>query len=281
MTNVPLSSVSPAIAQDLFCPSCGYNLRGLTGERCPECGESIEGVRSNVCQIPWIHRKELGWWRAYWKTVYFVMCRQKQFANEMARPVRYKDAQWFRWVTVAFVVLPMLVAGLFFWTFAVRSPTQSEFFNVFWSMFGGVWHACFVIFVAAITGLPSYFFHPRTIPIPQQNRAIALSYYACGPLAFLSVPILFVAAGVVTAEAQNPTIPLGFVVLALTLPIGAIVPWWLDLIHLCRRLVPQRPQRAVGLALILPLLWILLAFLLLVFAPSLVVFVWGVFVTLS
>ena len=31
-----------AIAADVFCLNCGYNLRGLTGDpvRCPECGHS-------------------------------------------------------------------------------------------------------------------------------------------------------------------------------------------------------------------------------------------------
>lgn len=27
--------------QDIPCPGCGYNLRGLKAEHCPECGESI------------------------------------------------------------------------------------------------------------------------------------------------------------------------------------------------------------------------------------------------
>lgn len=31
---------------DVPCPGCGYNLRGLTGDRCPECSQALElGVR--------------------------------------------------------------------------------------------------------------------------------------------------------------------------------------------------------------------------------------------
>ncbi|MBL8990783.1 MAG: hypothetical protein JNJ48_04290 [Phycisphaerae bacterium] len=28
--------------RDAPCPSCGYNLRGLTGSRCPECDQALE-----------------------------------------------------------------------------------------------------------------------------------------------------------------------------------------------------------------------------------------------
>ena len=38
----------PTIAQDIFCQRCGYNLRGLTGNRCPECGGSLDGVRAGM-----------------------------------------------------------------------------------------------------------------------------------------------------------------------------------------------------------------------------------------
>lgn len=30
--------------QDVLCPGCNYNLRGLAGERCPECGESARRI---------------------------------------------------------------------------------------------------------------------------------------------------------------------------------------------------------------------------------------------
>ncbi|MEK7756598.1 MAG: hypothetical protein AAB385_05250, partial [Planctomycetota bacterium] len=106
--NAPSTTVDPLpeIRQDLFCQACGYNLRGLTGNRCPECGGSLDGVRSLVPQIPWMYRKEIGWFRAYWRTVWFVMVRQARFCDEMARPVSFRDSQLFRWMTVLLVSIP-------------------------------------------------------------------------------------------------------------------------------------------------------------------------------
>src|SRR3990172_2603904 len=116
--NAPTTTVHPLpeIRQDLFCQTCGYNLRGLTGNRCPECGGSLDGVRSLIPQIPWMYRKDTGRFRAYWRTVWFVMFRQAQFCDEMARPVSFRDSQSFRWITVLSVstpcVLPLIVSYL-------------------------------------------------------------------------------------------------------------------------------------------------------------------------
>ena len=281
--NAPTTAVDPLpeIRQDLFCQSCGYNLRGLTGNRCPECGGSLDGVRSLVPQIPWMYRKELGWWRAYWRTIRFVMFRQAQFCDEMARPVSFRDSQIFRWMTVAMCCLPVFLAGIGFFIFGARSPTGNDLFNVFWvGSFGGVWHACVPLFFAAATGVPSYFFHPRGISIEQQNRAIALSYYACGPLVFLTVPVLTCAAAILTSSPYS-TVSLVLFVLTLTLPIASIAPWWLDLIHLARRLVPQKPSRAVAVAVFVPLLWLLVAFAILVGLPFVPICFYLIFASLN
>jgi hypothetical protein len=47
-----------AIAQDVACPGCGYNLRGLSGDvvSCPECGKSCD-----VADL--IRRRWIGSWR--------------------------------------------------------------------------------------------------------------------------------------------------------------------------------------------------------------------------
>ena len=124
----------PAIAQDLFCQTCGYNLRGLTGNRCPECGGSLDGVRSLVPQIPWVCRKETGWFRAYWRTAWFVMFRQARFCDEMARPVSYRDSQLFRWVTIGIVYLPVLLAGLAFVVTHANTPSTNDLGS--WDVWG-------------------------------------------------------------------------------------------------------------------------------------------------
>ncbi len=67
------------IEGDLYCPKCGYNLRGLTSDRCPECGYDICVIRERKSQIPWVYRDQEGSFRAYWKTVWLVMFKNERF----------------------------------------------------------------------------------------------------------------------------------------------------------------------------------------------------------
>ena len=98
----------PPISEDLFCPECAYNLRTLTSDRCPECGSSLETLRSTVSGIPWTKRDQLGWFRAYWKTVRLATFGQRKFVFEIGRPVDYADSQRFRWLTILHVYVPIL-----------------------------------------------------------------------------------------------------------------------------------------------------------------------------
>ncbi len=52
---------------DRHCIHCGYNLRGIAAEKCPECGNGID--TSLDSPIPWIHRKSLGFFRAFFRTL--------------------------------------------------------------------------------------------------------------------------------------------------------------------------------------------------------------------
>ena len=78
----------PDVAEDtlLFCPACGYDLRGSDGNRCPECGLAIDRESLRVRGFPWAHRREVGRVRAYVRMVWQVLVGSRTLAYE--RPGR-------------------------------------------------------------------------------------------------------------------------------------------------------------------------------------------------
>jgi hypothetical protein len=108
-------------AQGLLCPACGYDVRGIESERCPECGIVIDRRELLRSPIPWEHRKELGKWRAYWRTVRLAMFRPGKLAAAVARPVEVAEARnfsrrtaWLAWTPFAFVTMWLWLASMKF-----------------------------------------------------------------------------------------------------------------------------------------------------------------------
>src|SRR5580765_6099592 len=83
---------------ELFCPACGYSLRGIASERCPECGLSIDRATISRSIIPWSHREHIGRVNALLKTIHLGTRRPSALAKQASRPVRFRDAQLFRWL---------------------------------------------------------------------------------------------------------------------------------------------------------------------------------------
>ncbi len=182
----------PPLPDGMYCLDCGYDLRGSTSARCPECGFALELLRTGESQIPWAHRREMGRFRAYWKTVWLVTRWPKRFCSEIARPVSYRGSQSFRWLTVLHAYPPVFIAAAI-WGLAdhLRGLGGGE---VMWWVLGGllVWS---LLVLAGLPGFASYFFQPRRLSVEQQNRAIALSYYAWAPLAITPAALVpFIAA---------------------------------------------------------------------------------------
>ena len=118
--------------------------------------------------IPWIHRKKLGRFRAYWRTCRMSVLQPKKFGQEMARPANLKDALLFRRVvviqTLLVVAIPLTLGVLY--ALAQEGP------NALWSKYdlGGsifqllcipVAWACIALWLMLGTGFPSYFFIRR------------------------------------------------------------------------------------------------------------------------
>ncbi len=169
------------------CPECSYDLRGSTAERCPECGFRTDPLRRDESQIPWCYRHELGWFKAYWKTVWLVLRQPRRLCQEISRPVDYRHSQSWRWVTTLHACGALLVGC---GAYAVADYAYGwHGGELMWWWLGGlqVWG---ILWLAALPGLASYFFHPSKLPIEHQNRAIALSYYAWAPLALAPLCLL-------------------------------------------------------------------------------------------
>jgi hypothetical protein len=199
------------------CPQCGYDLRGLVdARRCPECGLEVDPAGAPRTRIPWAYRQRIGLGAAYVRTAKLATLHPRRLAAEVERPVAYRDALRFRLLTCIVATLPiaaLLVAIMAGYGSAgfltvlhpdrIRNlifagPAQVEP-GTAW-LFGAAipWEsgatlppvlpvALFVVFVL-VTGVATYAFHPRRLPVGRQNRAVALSQYACAPLVFAPVP---------------------------------------------------------------------------------------------
>jgi hypothetical protein len=260
---------------DLHCPQCGYNLRGIESDACPECGMTIDRAAFAESQLPWSHRKRIGYVRGYLRTLAMGMLDSKQLAMEVARPVSFRDAQKFRFITILIAWIPLAAIviyerGIFLERFepVMRAGTQTipPWMALWWpwligALTPGAAPIAIGILLILLSGVASYYFHPRSVAVPLQNRAIALSYYASAPLVLLPIAVglpmlasqldeLFWENRVSFALVSAATIA------AFLFPMITLVGWWLTTLRLHRRIVHQYGGGSFLLALTLPVAWI-------------------------
>ena len=117
----------------------------------------------------------------------------------------------------------------------------------------GIW-----LFFLTSTGVASYWFHVTEKPPDQQERGIALSYYAAAPLAWTPVALLLAALAIGAALWADRLSPgsefLGvfagfFVFIAIALVAAELaVTWWASIV-LLRRAMHCTPSRAICCAI--------------------------------
>ena len=267
----PTSSL-PTVAESLVCPACRYDLRTIASDRCPECGLPIDRDLMSVSRIPWQHRRQIGHFGSFWRTVRLVLFSPGKFAGEVNRPVDYRSAVRFQLVAVTLGSLAQSAwtAGpLLYDVPHLRGGSSTD-----WVMFVTVCLAVWVYNYLAST-VPSYWFRPEGWSREKQDRAAALSYYASAALTVLLVPgLMFSAYAVLDAmqaipDPLQPLIPLTAVILiAATFVYG----YFLSL-KLMRLTTGCDPGRTLTMAILLPTQWFLcgvLTFLL----PLAVYYLW-------
>jgi hypothetical protein len=267
MDTSSVPSSDPAEAAELVCPGCGYELRGIASDRCPECGLAIDRATMSVSRLPWAHRKRIGRFRAYWRTNLMAIFRPGKVAEEMNRPVRFQDAQRFRhftvllaWVPVAAWGIALLIANPDILGFPLDHPRGLGWWLEAVIVLSAVFSSW--LFLLMISGAGSYLFHPRSMPVVRQNRAVALSYYACAPLAWLWLAgaLFAVSASLVSGpyRAAPDQVAFGFMLGGLCVTVAVVVLFWFRVIILMRRMTHCGIGRTLALAIYLPVSWLLL-----------------------
>ena len=272
------SGPTQEIPEEVYCPQCAYDLRGAQGVRCSECGYRLAGLKAIESRIPWVHRQERGRWGAYWATVWFVTVRHRRFCEEYARAVSYPDARSFQRTTVILIGTPVLIAlaitYLSIWYYIYRGWASDEFVNL--KLYLEIWpilplFVSYILLLVVMTGVPSYFFHPKHLPIQRQNTAVAMSYYAGAPLVFSFVPtILWIALSGHGNQCWHGVL---LAVLAAITTLAVLFLAWLVQVRLVIRLMPHSIVRHRLMILGLPVLWMIAGLLTLVVLPLVVFYV--------
>ena len=287
LTEAEADTAGPAEAlpleEALPCPECGYDLRGTSSDHCPECGLSIDPATLEQSHLPWTSRQRIGRVRAFCKTAWRVSLHPKQLAQEALRPVSYRDARRFQLAVVGLLLSTILVAAGV-WLVAMLVVNEVPYPGFWWmlAIAGGVLVGTFLLagFLLTATGVHTYWLHPRHVSITQQNRAVALGYYACAPLGLIP---LFVVLGAVGAgllalgfEARGLALQIiGGIVLAVSngLTLVSLLAHWRNAVVVAKR-VAQRGRRGLWfLGLALPACWMVLAWLWLLLVPMTVAWV--------
>jgi hypothetical protein len=270
---------------ELLCPLCGYNLRGIQSDRCPECGLHIDREALSLSIIPWTFRRKIEPLRAFAKTVHLAMRHPQRLGYAASRPVDFHDAQKFRWLVVLLAWLPLCATALVIRAVMKNAPNIGVALTVGWPMRpitpGDDLFLCEVIgatswlvpsialllLIASLSGVGSYFFHPRSLRIAAQNRAIALSCYVCAPLSFLIIPCLLLDAAALMLFLDKTSTLLQYRLLVAfsaggigSLAIILLWQWHVTLV-LLKSATQCTTARLITAAIGLPILWFVLLIL--------------------
>lgn len=140
--------------------------------------------------LPWERRGEIGRFSAYWKTVFHVIRRNGRLGRYMLGPVNYRDAQKFRWITIALAMVPSLFFSIVIAVCGMLDAyVSSDALEMAMLWLVPIFLVLGFVALAFMIGVVSWFFCPRRFDTERQNRSVALSYYTCAPLALM----LFVA----------------------------------------------------------------------------------------
>lgn len=273
----------------LRCPKCGYDVRAVPAGPCPECGAAINHRALRQARLPWMHRAEIGAWRAFWRTVSRVTMRPGRMARETAGPVPYDEAVRFRQAAVLVGGGAITLAWMVGAVLAMMTDNHWRFYGLpLVVLFVLVPPVFLVLFLAVATGAVGYWMTPRMLEGAAQERSLALSQYASGPLALLAPAMLLGGIGVaVIALAEHHRMEWLAVVGVVFLPVAGgmliVVPLavWRASLAMAKHAAGRSLGARLAMAAALPILWVAIAALALGVVPGLLAWIGVMVMTLA
>ena len=252
-----------------------------------------------LSRIPWSYRHRLGRILALQRTIFMATFKPRRLAGSSAGPVDFAESEYFRWIVVALASLPLVatllviirivggsgflsgvgVAPLSNWGSGMSSPSFLWQLGFIWSAGATLAPVAAIAIVLALmlgTAASKYWFRPNSLPIERQNRAMAISGYACAPLAWLFIPAV-AAIGFYFRDTQD--FGLGVMSAALqriffiSLP-AILLLWWWDTLRMMAGATHCGVGRMVAVGALLPMTWIGCAAIVLGIFPAVVGFLW-------
>jgi hypothetical protein len=217
-------------------------LCGIESERCPECGYSLAFLKIAESQIPWVRRKQIGRFRAYWQTVWWATFRRLKFGEELARPIYLSDARRFHFVTMChFYLAVVLLTALL----SIEEPRglRAVFIDhtaitVFVIL---VLHACVLLSFSVACRIGGDTIRSKHMPPGRQTQALGLGYYIAGVFAWLPFtwPFMFLSFRLMIKYERVWYLTTLFAILAGVLFVIPAV-WWLSGLGYIERRVHRR-----------------------------------------
>jgi hypothetical protein len=252
------------------CAGCGYDLRGLEQFRCPECGLEFDPNYVPPADIPWLKRGNVAIdanatggnaFVAYWRTVWLVLARPRQFGEMVWQDVDVDAAETtrFRWVTIGIAVGSLLAALL-----PVLAPLSPAVMVALLALSVPVvaffWMATgrfdIIQFVAAW--------------FAQEMRYRRLHDLSCAGLALAPMVPMFLLLGLIMGWAPqyvaSRAIALGWLV---------VFAWWYGSLRYQIHGGRCRTGDAVLHALLMPFAWFMIAAVILIFALGIIGLILG------
>lgn len=253
------------VDRDVLCENCGYNLRGLPGGQdiCPECGTKFDpkvlrtkAADTQRSQLPWKQRRAVGFFEGYYGSIRMVLLTPKRFELEIWQggKLSKKEANAFRWITVAHAYLPLLAIAVVLIGPKIKQPAQ-------FLPLAAIGAAAMLMWLKKSTELLVNFFQRQTMSADVQNRVIGLAYLSSAALALSPIHLAMLAiCSMVRQIERTPQPGMLFTTVALIWAVFAILQlvwWWASSLRLVRSTMRCNDAEMMMIALVFVGWWAL------------------------